>query len=160
MQLDKVIQQNASAAEEMSSTAEEISSQSEEVASTAEELAGQAEQMQQAMSFFKLNGAASGIRLLEDATTRVAAGPMASARVAAPQRPRSYETQAKRATAEQPLLTLKGNSEGGPAAAKGLNSNRPSGNANQLEAVTAPAGHMSNDARPGGDDVDKDFEEY
>ncbi len=47
-QLDQVIQQNAGAAEEM--------------ASTAEELASQAEQLQIAISFFRVNGAGSGVK--------------------------------------------------------------------------------------------------
>jgi methyl-accepting chemotaxis protein len=55
MQLDNVIQQNASASEQVASTAEEQSSQSEEMAATSEELASQASQLQDTISFFKLN---------------------------------------------------------------------------------------------------------
>jgi methyl-accepting chemotaxis protein len=70
LQLDQIIQQNASAAEQMSTTvqeqsgqAEEMASMSEELASKAEEmslisqdLAGQAERLQGAVAFFRIEG--------------------------------------------------------------------------------------------------------
>jgi methyl-accepting chemotaxis protein len=56
VQLDQVIQQNASASEEMASSSAEMASSTEEMASTSEELSSQAAQLQDTMSFFKING--------------------------------------------------------------------------------------------------------
>ncbi len=61
VQLDQVIQQNASASEEM--------------ASTSEELASQAEQLQATMEFFRVDGSVGGRRLLEQPRSHVAQTP-------------------------------------------------------------------------------------
>jgi methyl-accepting chemotaxis protein len=53
VQLDTVIQQNASFSEELSSTTEELSAQSQSVASMSEEISSQAVALNDAISFFK-----------------------------------------------------------------------------------------------------------
>jgi methyl-accepting chemotaxis protein len=45
---------------QLSQTTQQNASSSEELAATAEEMSSQAEQLQQTMSFFKLDGAAGG----------------------------------------------------------------------------------------------------
>jgi methyl-accepting chemotaxis protein len=54
LQLDAVIQGNASTSEELSSLAEELASQSESIAGTAEELNGRALGLNEAVSFFRV----------------------------------------------------------------------------------------------------------
>ena len=63
IQLDTVIQQNASFSEELSSTTEELSAQSESVASMSEEMSAQAGALNDTMSFFKIEGSEGGARL-------------------------------------------------------------------------------------------------
>jgi methyl-accepting chemotaxis protein len=55
LQLNKVIQANASASEELSSTSEEQAAQAEEMSAAAKELLFQAEALKRAMSFFKVD---------------------------------------------------------------------------------------------------------
>ena len=144
IQLDGVIQQNASASEEMSAAAEQLSGQSGAVASTAEELASQADRLRQAIAFFKLNGSAASRRLLEDAR-RASVEP--EGRVPRPETI-TYKETAK-PIKEQPLLTAKDIGGGGN------NDN------NQPKAVSATvARHESSAIKAAVDEVDKDFEEY
>ena len=55
IELDNVIQNNASSSEEMSATAEKMSSSAEELVSQAQELSGLAMKLLESISFFKLN---------------------------------------------------------------------------------------------------------
>ena len=69
-QLNKATQQNASS--------------SEELAATAEEMGGQAQQLQELMSFFKIEGGAAAKRVASrPAATRAAAAPRARPATAA-----------------------------------------------------------------------------
>jgi methyl-accepting chemotaxis protein len=59
MQLDKVIQTNASASEELSATSEQQAAQAEEMSAAAKELLFQAEALKRSMSFFKTSSSSA-----------------------------------------------------------------------------------------------------
>ncbi len=101
VQLDTVIQHNASLSEEFSATSEEISGQAANVAGTAEELAGQAAILQQAIAFFDLGGRAAG-------KTVPAGQARKKAEASLPERPRTGSPKAAEPKAQPaPVLPRK-----------------------------------------------------
>jgi methyl-accepting chemotaxis protein len=102
MQLDKVIQTNASASEELSATSEQQAAQAEEMSAAAKGLLFQAESLKHSMSFFKTSAAAQNanpaLRRLESQRGPAGALP--------PSRGQSDSSASFGASAREPMETV------------------------------------------------------
>lgn len=101
MQLDTVIQNNASFSEELSSTTEELSGQSQNVASMAEEFSEQAKALDETMAFFKTEETERPRERSGENRSRASAAPL-------PERSatKSQEVATRQAKANKTAITL------------------------------------------------------